>query len=507
MRKLILIGLFLVSMIGYSQGGPKVDVIKFRGEVTTTVRDTFDVPTGETWLIWNATTGQLETAGSDDVWSSLTSGSSFSTLSELNTILTDATLGDESDFVDLISVQSVGGNKTFTGEILADNLLTAKTILPQATDTWSLGNLSYKWHYLYLNKGIYLTPTDTEPTGYEGGLYFDNSENTLKQYNGTAWEGFATDADLAALAATGTGIVAEGTFTTTASRVYTITHGLGYAPASTRIQAQMLVDGVSGVRATPQIGNITSTTFDIDVDGSTSGLDYAWRIFGTDSATPLSGSEVVSAIDTELGQTTWKTGGSGDITKVGTPVDNQIGVWTGDGTLEGDSGLTYDGTDLDVSGAITTVNVSPTGNEVVNKTALDNELSGYVAGDISGRTGMIPTTNIGAQSQDNYDLDGPPSAGEWVVITDPTPASDFTGTAIPMDGYYQHDDTATDTATWTIGTSKNGGLAEILINLASEPTITGATQITGTTDFAASTLMLLTVKNILGTEYYYFTEL
>ncbi len=29
--------------------------------------------------------------------------------------------------------------------------------------------------------------------------------------------------------------------------------------------------------------------------------------------------------------------GLGDVTKVGTPVDNQIGVWTGDGTIEGDS--------------------------------------------------------------------------------------------------------------------------------------------------------------------------
>lgn len=37
--------------------------------------------------------------------------------------------------------------------------------------------------------------------------------------------------------------------------------------------------------------------------------------------------------------------GSGDVTKVGTPVDGQIGVWTGDGTIEGDSALTFDTTD------------------------------------------------------------------------------------------------------------------------------------------------------------------
>lgn len=44
--------------------------------------------------------------------------------------------------------------------------------------------------------------------------------------------------------------------------------------------------------------------------------------------------------------------GGGDITKVGTPVNNQIGVWTGDGTLEGDTGLTFDGTTLTVGGAV-----------------------------------------------------------------------------------------------------------------------------------------------------------
>jgi hypothetical protein len=37
-------------------------------------------------------------------------------------------------------------------------------------------------------------------------------------------------------------------------------------------------------------------------------------------------------------------GASGDVTKVGTPVDNEIGVWTGDGTLEGDTNFQWDGT-------------------------------------------------------------------------------------------------------------------------------------------------------------------
>ena len=41
--------------------------------------------------------------------------------------------------------------------------------------------------------------------------------------------------------------------------------------------------------------------------------------------------------------------GLGDVTKVGTPVDNQIGVWTGDGTIEGDPNLIWDGSVLTVT--------------------------------------------------------------------------------------------------------------------------------------------------------------
>jgi len=46
-------------------------------------------------------------------------------------------------------------------------------------------------------------------------------------------------------------------------------------------------------------------------------------------------------------------GGSGDVTKVGTPANNQVGVWTGDGTIEGAGTLTYNGTALAVTGNIT----------------------------------------------------------------------------------------------------------------------------------------------------------
>ena len=74
-----------------------------------------------------------------------------------------------------------------------------------------------------------------------------------------------------------------------------------------------------------------------------------WKVVYTDGSgditeltvgaagTVLSGNGVTSA-------PTWSAAGAGDVTKSGTPVNNQIGVWTGDGIIEGDAALTFDTT-------------------------------------------------------------------------------------------------------------------------------------------------------------------
>lgn len=46
----------------------------------------------------------------------------------------------------------------------------------------------------------------------------------------------------------------------------------------------------------------------------------------------------------------WVAAGTGDVSKVGTPVDNQVGVWTDDGIIEGGPGLTFGGDTLVLSG-------------------------------------------------------------------------------------------------------------------------------------------------------------
>lgn len=76
----------------------------------------------------------------------------------------------------------------------------------------------------------------------------------------------------------------------------------------------------------------------------------AWRIFysnGSGDVTELAlGADgtYLKSNGAALAPSFATPAGSGDVSKVGTPVDNQIGVWTGSGTIEGDTALTFDTT-------------------------------------------------------------------------------------------------------------------------------------------------------------------
>jgi hypothetical protein len=74
----------------------------------------------------------------------------------------------------------------------------------------------------------------------------------------------------------------------------------------------------------------------------------------------------------------WETTGAGDVSKVGTPVDNQLAVWTGDGTIEGDANLTFD----TVTDTLSTVGLNLSGltaSELVATDASKNLVSLGVA--------------------------------------------------------------------------------------------------------------------------------
>lgn len=86
------------------------------------------------------------------------------------------------------------------------------------------------------------------------------------------------------------------------------------------------------------------------------------------------------------------SGGGGDVFKVGTPLIDQVGVWTGDGTLEGDANLTFDGLELFTSKLhVDDVTVL---NSVVNEAG--NILTIAANGEIKQRTPSEILGDIGA---------------------------------------------------------------------------------------------------------------
>ena len=79
----------------------------------------------------------------------------------------------------------------------------------------------------------------------------------------------------------------------------------------------------------------------------------------------------------------------GFVTKVGTPVDNQIGIWTGDGTLEGDTNLTLDTTKFSVGLPIAlNTSYTVTGSEPIGAIYWDTDnatFSGVLEGGVVGQ--------------------------------------------------------------------------------------------------------------------------
>ena len=111
----------------------------------------------------------------------------------------------------------------------------------------------------------------------------------------------------------------------------------------------------------------------------------------------LSATGTASASTFLRGDNTWATpAGSGDVSKVGTPVNNELGVWTGDGTLEGEANLTYDGTTLDINAKVDADSLQARAAVVNAETAaftfaLDDAGKWTTVNNASAVTATIPT--------------------------------------------------------------------------------------------------------------------
>lgn len=147
------------------------------------------------------------------------------------------------------------------------------------------------------------------------------------------------------------------------------------------------------------------------IDNDTIGLDE------------LSATGTPSASTFLRGDNTWATpAGSGDVVKVGTPVNNQVGVWTGDGTLEGDASLTFDTTDdtLTVGGKVVTpiVRASSSAGLIVQSNS-GTQVADFGAGGGSNAT-FAGGVNIDGQTRLATSLTGVLRADSGVVSVDST---------------------------------------------------------------------------------------
>jgi hypothetical protein len=111
--------------------------------------------------------------------------------------------------------------------------------------------------------------------------------------------------------------------------------------------------------------------------------------------------------------------GGGDVSKVGTPVNNQIGVWTGDGTIEGDANFTWDGTTHAIIGALT-VSTSLRTPLIVGGTGTTDDIQIQPTSGV-GATGSEIRFNNGNNGATNQLTIN--NAGEWGIGT--APASGF----------------------------------------------------------------------------------
>jgi hypothetical protein len=185
-----------------------------------------------------------------------------------------------------------------------------------------------------------------------------------------------------------------GVATATTINGATITSGtLNGTVTGTNTGDQTSIVGITGTKAQFDtavtdgnflyVGDVTQYTDEMAQDATGAMVANSTFInLAYNDATPsltasLSATGTPSSTTYLRGDNTWATiAGGGDVSKVGTPVNNQMAVWTGDGTLEGTSDFTYDGTSLNL---ITGKNFQIAGGTVLSDSAGTLTLSGIDA--------------------------------------------------------------------------------------------------------------------------------
>jgi len=153
-----------------------------------------------------------------------------------------------------------------------------------------------------------------------------------------------------------------------------------------------------------QANQTITLSWDVSGSWSTSISTTIWS-WAVDIAM-LSASWTPSGTTFLRGDNTWSVpAGAWNVSKVGTPVNNQVWVWTWDGTIEWDANLTFD-TSTDTLTTVNTVlsTVKSAGSwwvEIKNSSGTDTIITGAWGG--TG-TSIVGTTNIASASADYHQV-------------------------------------------------------------------------------------------------------
>lgn len=351
--------------------------------------------TGNSATVTNATlttaltvnTGTVELTGNAANTSVLTLGAGASSVSGANTGDQTTITGNAGTATILETTRAIYGNN-FNGSAALTQVITSTY--------GGTGNGYTKFTGATTAEKIYTLPDANATLLYAGGDAGTPSALVGTNISGTA-------ASLTAGTVT-TNANLTGIVTSTGNATAIADKAIGYAKLSDGTDGELITWSDTGVAETVAVGTAThvltsngvgaAPTFQAAGGGYTNLTSFVdqtpWRVFysntsGDVTELALGASGTYLKSNGAAATPTFATpSGSGDVSKVGTPADNQIGVWTGDGTIEGTSGLTYDGSNFGLTG-----DIGITGTRVTKGWFTDLEVTNAIAGSITGNAATV----------------------------------------------------------------------------------------------------------------------